>query len=237
MGDYRKTALRRMKDAEVEWKKWHKVVAKDAKSMVGDMLVELDNRHQKLLSEFSAAGQRRDAVSKDMAGIQKEVQSVQKAMTQGSVNWQSVSERLLNLAAAIGGVRAGFASVESTLRRIREQGPNAVEIIDHLTEELQKERQNWEQSASAFEHIYIELESAHLPPGIQDANDYVEHGMFEPHMARAGNDDSPAAVEEVTRKIHKRLYPNEPNREPSGAEIAAQAGDKLLPSNDEEVED
>ena len=85
MGDYRKTALRRMKDAEVEWRKWHKVVAKDAKSMVGDMLVELDNRHQILLSEFSAAGQRRDAVARDMAGIQKEVQSVQKAMTRGNV--------------------------------------------------------------------------------------------------------------------------------------------------------
>ncbi len=53
MGDYRKTALRRMNDAEVEWRKWHKVVAKEAKSMVGDMLVELDNRHQTLLSEFS----------------------------------------------------------------------------------------------------------------------------------------------------------------------------------------
>ena len=237
MGDYRKTALRRMKDAEVEWRKWHKVVAKDAKSMVGDMLVELDNRHQKLLSEFSAAGQRRDAVARDMAGIQKEVKSVQKAMTRGDVNWESVSERLLNLARAIGGIRAGFASVESTLRRIREQGPSATEIVDHLTEEMQKERLNWEQSASAFEHIYIELESAHLPPGIQDANDYVEHGMFEPNIALARNDDSPAAVAAVTEELHELLYPNEPEREPSGAEIAAQAGEKLLPSNDEEVED
>ena len=237
MGDYRKKAQRRMKDAEVEWRKWHKVVAKDAKSMVGDILVELDNRHQKLLSEFSAAGQRRDAVASEMAGIQKEVQSVQKEMTQGNVNWQSVSERVLNLAAAIGGIRAGFASVENTLRRIREQGPNAVEIIDHLTEELQKERLNWEQSASAVELIDIDHENPNLPTGIQDANDYVEHGMFEPHIARARFVDSPEPVEEATRELHERLYPNDPVPEPSGAEIAAQAGEKLLPSNDEEVED
>jgi chromosome segregation ATPase len=237
MGEYRKSAQRRMHDAEVEWRKWHKVVAKDAKSMVGDMLVELDNRHQKLLSEFSAAGQRRDAVARKMAGIQKEIQSVQKAMTRGDVNWESVSERLLDLARAIGGIRAGFAGVESTLRRIREQGPSATEIIDHLTEEIQKERLNWDQSASAFEHIYIELESAHLPPGIQDANDYIEHGMFEPQIARARNDDSPAAVAAVTEELHKLLYPNEREPEPSGAEIAAEAGEKLLPSNDEEVED
>ncbi len=237
MGDYRKTAQRRMNDAEAEWRKWHKAVAKDAKSMVGDMLVELDNRHQKLLSEFSAAGQRRDAVAASLAEIQKEIQGIQKRMSKGNVNWPHESERLLNLAGKIGGIRTGFASVEKTLRRIREEGPNAGEIIDHLTEELQKERENWEQSASAFEHIYIGLESAHLPSGFQDANDYIEHGSFETHIALSRFDDSPDAVQGVTDELHKLLYPNDPEEQVTGAVIAAEAAETLLRSSDEDAQD
>ena len=224
MGDYRKTAQRRINDAEAEWKKWHKAVAKDAKSMVGDMLVELDNRHQKLLSEFSAAGQRRDAVAASLAEIQKEIQGIQKRMSKGNVNWQHESERLLNLAGKIGGIRSGFASVEKTLRRIREEGPNADEIIDHLNEELQKERENWEQSASAFEHIYIELESAHLPSEFQDSNDYIEHGSFETPIALSRFDDSPDAVQGVTDELHELLSSER------GSQLAISSVDRLVAS-------
>ena len=236
MGEYRKTAQKRMKDAEDEWRTWHKSVAKETRSMVGDMLVELDNRHQNLLSEFRAAGQRRDAVAGQIPDIQKEIQGIQKRMARGGVNWQQESLRLLNLAQRIGKVRSGFASVELTLRRVREEGPNASEILDHLTEELRKERDNWEQSASAFEHIYIELESAHLPVGFQEANDYVEQSSFEQHIALATRDDSPESVRAVAAELNELLYPKLGGEEQSGAEIAAKAAEKLLPASDEEGE-
>ena len=196
MGEHRKETQRRLRAAELELKGWQAQVKVDVGEILGDLLRELLDRHNRLYEIHINGGQSRDASLVGLVNLEKEFKLVQKQISKSSVDKAILTDSILKIATGLGGIRKGLAGIETTLIAARAKEPSPADLVQDTLGAFDTASSEWAQSAERFESIYSELENTLPPEKLRNAEAVFDESRMDLYLGRVDGDGSQSSIKQ-----------------------------------------